>query len=83
MISVRGGDTSEVRAGFDEILAGLDEEIRVIEGVTWIEPLFPANCFRLFVVITMQLGVLLTGNTSLAYRAPQIFNAIGAGTPLY
>lgn len=79
LIWVRGGDTSEVRVEFDEILAGLQEEIRATEGVTWRELLLPANRFRVFMVITMQLGVQLTGNTSLAYYAPQIFNAIGAG----
>jgi hypothetical protein len=79
LIWVRGGDTSEVRAEFDEILAGLQEEIRATEGVTWRELLLPANRFRVFMVVTMQLGVQLTGNTSLAYYAPQIFNAIGAG----
>lgn len=31
LIWVRGGDTSEVRAEFDEIVAGLQEEIRTTE----------------------------------------------------
>lgn len=78
LVWVRGGDTPEVRTEFDEILAGLQEEIRATWGVTWKELLPPANRFWVFVVITMQLGVQLTGNTSLAYYAPQIFNAIGA-----
>lgn len=34
LICVRGGDTPEVRAEFDEILAGFQEEIRAIERVT-------------------------------------------------
>lgn len=79
LIWIRGGDTPEVRAEFEEILAGLEEEIRATEGVTWRELLLPANRFRVFVIISMQLGVQLTGNTSLAYYAPQIFQSVGAG----
>jgi hypothetical protein len=80
LIWVRGGDGPEVRTEFAEIQAGLEEELRATEGVTWKELLLPANRFRVFVVITMQLGVQLTGNTSLAYYAPQIFAAVGAGS---
>jgi sugar porter (SP) family MFS transporter len=80
LIWVRGGDSPEVQTEFAEIQAGLEEEIRATEGVTWKELLLPANRFRVFIVITMQLGVQLTGNTSLAYYAPQIFAAVGAGT---
>jgi hypothetical protein len=79
LIWIRGGDTPEVRAEFEEILAGLEEEVRATEGVTWKELLLPANRFRVFVIISMQLGVQLTGNTSLAYYAPQIFKSVGAG----
>lgn len=79
LIWVRGGDSPEVQVEFAEIQAGLEEELRATEGVTWKELLLPANRFRVFVVITMQLGVQLTGNTSLAYYAPQIFAAVGAG----
>lgn len=80
LIWVRGGDSPEVQTEFAEIQAGLEEEIRATEGVTWKELLLPANRFRVFIVITMQLGVQLTGNTSLAYYAPQIFAAVGAGS---
>ncbi|KIM97446.1 hypothetical protein OIDMADRAFT_169245 [Oidiodendron maius Zn] len=79
LIWVRGGDSPEVQAEFAEIQAGLEEEFRATEGVTWRELLLPANRFRVFIIITMQLGVQLTGNTSLAYYAPQIFAAVGAG----
>lgn len=79
LIWVRGGDSPEVQAEFAEIQAGLEDEIRATEGVTWKELLLPANRFRVFIIITMQLGVQLTGNTSLAYYAPQIFAAVGAG----
>jgi hypothetical protein len=80
LIWVRGGDSPEVRAEFEEIQLGLQDELRATEGVTWKELLLPANRFRVFVAITLQLGVQLTGNTSLAYYAPQIFAAVGAGT---
>ncbi|KAI9739923.1 MAG: hypothetical protein M1818_004979 [Claussenomyces sp. TS43310] len=102
LIWIRGGqDNEEVRIEFNEILAGIEEEIRVSEGLTWRELLLPANRFRIFIVVTMQLGKLgifnlsnryerlvthlaigvqLTGNTSLAYYTPQVFNSLGAGT---
>ncbi|CZR64016.1 related to quinate transport protein [Phialocephala subalpina] len=79
LVWVRGGDGPEVQAEFEEIQQGLEEEFRATEGVTWKELLLPANRFRVFVIISMQLGVQLTGNTSLAYYAPQIFAAVGAG----
>lgn len=62
-----------------EILAGIDAETQATEGLTWKEMLLPANRWRLFIVITLQIGVQLTGNTSLAYYAPQVFQTIGAG----
>lgn len=80
LIWVRGGeDTVEVREEFAEILAGIDEEVRATEGLTWKELLLPANRLRVFIAITLQIGTQLTGNTSLAYYAPQIFTSVGAG----
>ncbi|KPM38817.1 hypothetical protein AK830_g7752 [Neonectria ditissima] len=80
LVWVRGGVlTAEVQAEMDEILAGIAEEEHATEGVTWKEYLLPANRWRMFLVITLQIGVQLTGNTSLAYFSPQIFNAVGAG----
>ncbi|KAI4860006.1 putative MFS sugar transporter [Hypoxylon rubiginosum] len=79
LIWVRGGDDAEVREEFAEILAGIREEERVTEGLTWKECLLPVNRYRFIVVVTLQIGVQLTGNTSLAYYAPQIFKAVGAG----
>ncbi|KAI1771264.1 putative MFS sugar transporter [Hypoxylon cercidicola] len=79
LIWVRGGDDAEVQEEFAEILAGIREEERVTEGLTWKECLLPVNRYRFVVVITLQIGVQLTGNTSLAYYAPQIFRAVGAG----
>ncbi|MCJ1387894.1 hypothetical protein MMC18_000737 [Xylographa bjoerkii] len=101
LIWVRGEDTPEVQAEFAEILMGIQEEIRATEGVTWREVNLPANRYRLFIAVTLQLcqqplarlqihsyteeltqtsSARLTGNTSLAYYAPQIFAAVGAGT---
>ncbi|RSL73429.1 hypothetical protein CEP53_000786 [Fusarium sp. AF-6] len=81
LVWVRGGElTPEVQAEMDEILAGIAEEERVTEGLTWKEFLLPANRWRMFIVVSLQIGVQLTGNTSLAYFSPQIFNAVGAGS---
>ncbi|EAW11312.1 putative MFS sugar transporter [Aspergillus clavatus NRRL 1] len=78
---VRGGEeTAELRAEFDEILRGIEEETRVREHFTWRELLLPANRYRLFIAVTIQLCAQLSGNTSLAYYATQIFAAVGAGS---
>ncbi|KAL4970968.1 putative MFS sugar transporter [Aspergillus stella-maris] len=78
---VRGGeDTPELQQEFDEILAGIEEEARVKESFTWRELLLPANRYRIFIAVTIQLCAQLTGNTSLAYYATQIFSAVGAGS---
>ncbi len=80
LLWVRGGDdTPEIRAEFSEILGGVELEIRQSEGLTWKELLLPSNRLRVFIAITVQLCAQLTGNTSLAYYAPQIFATIGAG----
>jgi sugar porter (SP) family MFS transporter len=80
LLWVRGGvDTPEVRAEFAEIQAGVELEIAQSEGLTWKELMLPSNRYRMFVAITIQLCAQLTGNTSLAYYAPQIFSTIGAG----
>ncbi|KAJ5619847.1 MFS sugar transporter [Penicillium lagena] len=77
---VRGGEeTPELQAEFDEILAGLEEEARIKESFTIREIFLPANRYRFFIAITIQLCAQLTGNTSLAYYATQIFGAVGAG----
>lgn len=77
---VRGGEeTEELQQEFQEILAGIEEEARVKENLTIKELFIPANRYRLFIAITIQLSAQLTGNTSLAYYATQIFGAVGAG----
>ncbi|KAL7934980.1 general substrate transporter [Trichoderma chlorosporum] len=76
---VRGGDSVEVRMEFREILAGIEEEERQTAGVTWREYWLPANRYRIFLAVTLQIGAQITGNTSLAYFSPQVFQAVGAG----
>jgi hypothetical protein len=39
-----------------EILAGIAEEEHSTEGLTWKEFLLPANRFRVFVSVTIQIG---------------------------
>ncbi|KAJ5721554.1 MFS sugar transporter [Penicillium malachiteum] len=78
---VRGGEeTEELDQEFQEILAGLEEEARIKENLTFKELFLPANRYRLFIAVTIQLCAQLTGNTSLAYYATQIFAAVGAGS---
>jgi sugar porter (SP) family MFS transporter len=77
---VRGGEETEgLQKEFEEILAGIEEEARVKENLTFRELFLPANRYRFFIAITIQLCAQLTGNTSLAYYANQIFQAVGAG----
>lgn len=77
---IRGGvDTREIEAEFQEILAGVQLEIRASEGFKWKELLLPSNRYRMFVAITIQLAQQLSGNTSLAYYAPQFFALLGTG----
>lgn len=81
LVWVRGGEeTEEVRAEFDEIIAGIEEELRIKENFSFKELLLPANRYRMFIAVTIQLAAQLTGNTSLAYYANQIFSAVGAGS---
>ena len=71
---------AEVRGEFAFILEGVSEEVRATESATLREYLLPANRYRLFLAITIQIHQQLTGNTSLAYYAPQIFKEVEAGT---
>ena len=80
LLWVRGGtDSPEIRAEFDEIQQGVELELQLSEGFTWKELMLPSNRYRMFIGISIQLCAQCTGNTSLAYYAPQIFNTIGAG----
>lgn len=58
LVWVRGGDSEEVQKEYSEILAGIEEEERLTAGVTWKEYLLPANRFRIFIAITIQMGEL-------------------------
>ncbi|KAL4862162.1 hypothetical protein BDV12DRAFT_49348 [Aspergillus spectabilis] len=78
LIWIRGGeDTEEIRAEMAEILDGISAEVAATEGLTWKELNLPANRYRVFIAITIQISAQCTGNTSLAYYAPQIFGAVG------
>jgi sugar porter (SP) family MFS transporter len=80
LIWVRGGEYDQnIQAEMNEINAGIAEEERLTQGLTWKEYTLPANRRRIILVVTLQIGVQLTGNTSLAYFAPQFFAAVGAG----
>ena len=57
LIWVRGGDSEEVQDEFAEIVAGIEEERRQSEGLTYKELLLPSNRYRIFIVISMQLGM--------------------------
>ncbi|TVY44340.1 Quinate permease [Lachnellula occidentalis] len=80
LIWVRGGDSDMVQVEFAEIILAQEEELRQSEGLTWRELLLPTNRYKIFVAITVQLSVQLTGNTSMAYFAPQVFTSVGAGS---
>lgn len=56
LVWVRGGDSPEVQQEFSEILAGIEEEDRLTAGVTWKEYMLPANRYRIFIAISMQIG---------------------------
>ena len=78
---VRGGEEiEELQKEFDEIRAGIKEEARITEDLTLKQLLLPVNRYRLFIAVTIQLSAQLTGNTSLAYDATQIFSSVGAGS---
>lgn len=76
---IRGGDSPEVQEEWADILRFLEEEEQLKAGVTWRELLQPLNRLRVGLIISLQIGVQLTGNTSLAYYAPQVFTLVGAG----
>jgi len=55
-----------------EILAGIEAEVNATEGLTWKELLLPVNRYRVFLVISLQIGVQLTGNDEHDWKS-QIF----------
>jgi MFS family permease len=64
---MRADDGSEVKAEFNEIKAGILEEIRASEGFKKRELLEPANRYRLALAFGIFLGQQCTGMTALAY----------------
>lgn len=44
---------------FEEILAGIEEEERLTDGVTWRELLLPINRMRVFLIIALQIGTYI------------------------
>lgn len=73
-------ETEELQKEFDETLAGIEEEARIKGNLTFKELLLPVNQYPLFIAATIQLSAQLTGNTSLAYYATQVFSSVGAGS---
>ena len=58
LVWVRGGEeTDEVEEEFADILAGIEEEERATAGVTWKEYFLPSNRYRLFIAVTIQIGM--------------------------
>lgn len=58
---------------------GVEFELQQTQGVTIKELWLPSVRYRLIIAFTMQMCQQFTGNTSLAYYAPQIFASVGAG----
>lgn len=71
----------EVKAEFNEIRIGLNEELRASEGLKKRELLEPANRYRLILAFGMFLGQQCTGMTSLAYFGPQFFQVLVGNNP--
>jgi MFS family permease len=59
LIWIRGEDTPEVRAEMAEILDGIAAEVQATEGLTWKELNLPANRYRVFIAITIQICMAL------------------------
>ncbi|KAJ5931171.1 Major facilitator superfamily domain general substrate transporter [Penicillium verrucosum] len=73
---MRASEGSEVKAEFNEIRVGLEEELRATEGFNKRELLEPANRYRLLLAVFMFCGQQCTGMTALAYFGPQFFKLI-------
>lgn len=80
LIWMRADSNPEVKAEFNEILAGVAEEFRASEGFRKRELLEPANRYRLGLAFGVFLGQQCTGMTALAYFGPQFFKLlVGSG----
>ncbi|KAJ5675501.1 hypothetical protein N7462_008398 [Penicillium macrosclerotiorum] len=76
---IRADDGPDVKAEFNEIKVGLQEEIKATEGLKKRELLEPANRYRILVAFWMFCGQQCTGMTALAYYGPQFFKIIVGG----
>lgn len=65
-----------VKAEFQEMRVGLEEEIRASEGLRKRELLEPTNRYRLLLGFFMFCAQQCTGMTALAYFGPQFFKLI-------
>ncbi|KAJ5511426.1 Major facilitator superfamily domain general substrate transporter [Penicillium expansum] len=61
---MRASDGPEVKAEFNEIRVGLEEELRATEGFNKRELLEPANRYRLLLAVFMFCGQQCTGNNT-------------------
>ncbi|KAJ5555872.1 hypothetical protein N7461_004342 [Penicillium sp. DV-2018c] len=66
----------EVKAEFEEIRVGLEQEVRATEGFRKRELLEPANRYRLLLAFFMFCAQQCTGMTALAYFGPQFFKLL-------
>ncbi|KAJ5817444.1 Major facilitator superfamily domain general substrate transporter [Penicillium robsamsonii] len=73
---MRASEGLEVKAEFNEIRVGLEEERRATEGFNKRELLEPANRYRLLLAVFMFCGQQCTGMTALAYFGPQFFKLL-------
>ncbi|CAL5873600.1 uncharacterized protein PFLUO_LOCUS7881 [Penicillium psychrofluorescens] len=73
---IRASESAEVKAEFNEIQTGLEEELRATEGVKKRELLEPANRYRIALAFFLFLAQQCTGMTSLAYFGPQFFKTL-------
>jgi MFS family permease len=81
LLWVRGGERDhDFDIEFAEIMEAVKQDKREKEGLSWKEIFSPSTRYRLFIAIGVQFCAQMTGNTSLAYYAPQILSTVGAGS---
>lgn len=73
---IRGGDTADARAEFEEIKIATTVETNSLEGFKRRELLEPRNRKRLLMAFAIFLCQQSTGATALAYFGPQVFQLV-------
>ncbi|KAJ5902203.1 hypothetical protein N7495_002731 [Penicillium taxi] len=73
-------DSEEVQRELAEIYAATEEEIALVEGVTWKECFTKSNRYRFFLAIVIMISQQLSGTNAIGYYAPQIFESIGVSS---